>query len=85
MPDDKDDPDKTPVRSPSGLRKLGHVPCPKCTHPPYIYECDLCLNEDGFCTRGVPLDVAVRWTKEPHKSRFQIEADRDRDKPPKKV
>lgn len=80
MSDDDRKEDRTPVRSPSGLRKLGAVPCPKCVHPPYIYECDLCLNEDGLCTRGVPIDVAVRWAKEPTKSRFEIEADRDRDK-----
>lgn len=57
-----DDPDKTPVRTPSGTHRIGLVPCPKCKRA--LVPCDLCLDDEGRPARYVPVDVAVRWSVE---------------------
>jgi hypothetical protein len=65
VPDD-DDSDKTPVRTPSGLLRLGLVPCPSCSPKgvtDYRIECDLCLDDEGRPARYVAVDTAIAWFK----------------------
>ena len=61
--DDSWDPDKTPVRTPSGTLRMGLVPCPKCKKDARV-DCDLCLDDEGRPARYVPVDRAIHWTNE---------------------
>lgn len=55
------DPDKTPVRTPSGTLRVGLAPCPKCRRDERV-DCDLCLDDEGRPARYVPVDQAIQWT-----------------------
>jgi len=54
------DPDKTPVRSPSGALRVGLVPCPACRRDSR-YDCDYCADDEGKPVRYVPIDAAIAW------------------------
>lgn len=63
-----DEDEKTPVRTPSALQKLGLVPCPHCKKTKI--EPNKFLNPDGtkkctLCDGGgaVPVDVGIEYRK----------------------